>query len=485
MGPMPSTHSSGRIAATLDRLREANGAFARQFPGDSGARQPVHTVYGGAHLFKADSARKLGELALRALSEYAPNFAVFARAVGLPGAQTLPELSPAVAAATEQFRRDPAATRAVSEATWLAHTVYDRVVDKLEREPVEDFRIDFEDGYGVRPDAEEDACARSAAGEVAAGMKSKVLPPFIGIRIKPFSQEMHARSIRTLDLFLRSLVEASGGALPSNFVVTIPKVVIPEQVTALVDIFESLESDLKLNPGALKLELMVETTQSIIDGQGRSGLPLLIAAARGRCTGAHFGVYDYTACCTITAEQQRMRHPACDFARHMMQVALAGTGVSISDGATNIMPVGPHRAEKGGPGLTSQQLMENRAVVHRAWRMHFDDVRHSLIHAFYQGWDLNPAQLPTRYAAAYAFFLEGLEAASERLRNFIEKAAQATLVGDVFDDAATGQGLLNFFLRGVNCGAITEQEALQTGLTLDELRTRSFTRILEGRKSRR
>ena len=93
--------------------------------------------------------------------------------------------------------------------------------------------------------------------------------------------------------------------------------------------------------------------------------------------------------------------------------------------------------------------------MHRAWRLHADDVRHSLVNGFYQGWDLHPAQLPTRYAAVYAFFLEGLDAASERLRNFVDKAAQATLVGDVFDDAATGQGLLNFFLRGINCGAIT------------------------------
>lgn len=485
MAAMTHTLTSDRLTRSLDALRSANNAFTSRFPGDSGARQPVHTVYGGAHLFKSDSARKLGELALRSLREYAPNFAVFARAVGIKGADSLPDSAAAIDELSRAYTRDPIAVRRVSDAAWLAHTVYDRMVAKLEREPVEDFRIDFEDGYGVRPDDEEDACARSAAAEVAAGMTSGALPPFIGIRIKPFSQELHARSIRTLELFLRALVAATKGRLPANFVVTIPKVVIPEQVTTLVDIFDALEAELRLPAGSLKLELMVETTQSIIDAQGRSGLPLLIGATRGRCTGAHFGVYDYTACCTITAEQQRMRHPACDFARHMMQVALAGTGIGISDGATNIMPVGPHRAEKGGPGLTTQQLVENRAVVHRAWRMHFDDVRHSLVHAFYQGWDLNPAQLPTRYAAAYAFFLEGLDAASERLRNFIDKAAQATLVGDVFDDAATGQGLLNFFLRGVNCGAITEQEALSTGLTLDELRTRSFTKILAGRKSRK
>src|SRR5207244_1263691 len=121
--------------------------------------------------------------------------------------------------------------------------------------------------------------------------------------------------------------------------------------------------------------------------------------------------------------------PACDFARQMMQVALAGTGVTLSDGATNVMPVGPHRIAEGGPDLTPQQRLENRRVVHRAWKLHYDHVRHSLEGAFYQGWDLHPAQLPTRFAAVYTFFLESLAAASERLRNFIEKAAQATLVG--------------------------------------------------------
>jgi hypothetical protein len=117
-------------------------------------------------------------------------------------------------------------------------------------------------------------------------------------------------------------------------------------------------------------------------------------------------------------------------------------------------------------------------------RLHYDHIRHSLTHAYYQGWDLHPAQFPTRYAAVYAFFLEGLDQAGERLSNFVESAAKATLVGEVFDDAATGQGLLNFFLRAINCGAIDETEATsRTGLTLDEIQTRSFLAILEGRTS--
>ncbi len=206
---------------------------------------------------------------------------------------------------------------------------------------------------------------------------------------------------------------------------------------------------------------MIETTQSIFADDGTVALPRLVAEGRGRIVAAHFGTYDYTAACSITAAHQHMLHPACDFAKHVMQVALAGTGIHLSDGATNIMPIG------------------SRDVVHRAWRLHAEHVRHSLVTGFYQGWDLHPAQLPTRYAAVFAFFLEGLDAASDRLKNFVQKAAQATLVGDVFDDAATGQGLLNYFLRAMNCGAITEAEAVErSGLSVEELRTKSFAKIL-------
>lgn len=182
----------------------------------------------------------------------------------------------------------------------------------------------------------------------------------------------------------------------------------------------------------------------------------------------------------ITAAHQRMDHPACDFARHNLQVSLAGSGVWLSDGATNVMPVPVHRGES----LTQEQIAENQAIVNKTMRLHYDHVRHSLSHAYYQGWDLHPAQFPTRYAAVFAFFLEGLDQAGARLSNFVESAAKATLVGEVFDDAATGQGLLNYFLRAINCGAISEEEATRrTGLSVEEFRTRSFVRILDGRKS--
>src|SRR6267154_163352 len=478
------TSLSGTSLQPIDEtLRASNSSFTENYPGETGRRQPVHTVYGGAHLFRADTARRLGQVAERSFAENASDFVVFARAIGLPRANELPDVLGYATGLSKRLRDEPDSVREENMAAWLAHTIHARVQEKLSREPVEDFRIDFEDGYGNRPDAEEDGHAESAALEVVKGIEARTLPPFIGIRIKPFNEELRARSTRTLDIFVTTILENAGGRLPENFVVTLPKITTPEQVGALADIFELFEKRTGLASGSLKMEMMIETTQSIINHEGRINLPLLLEAARGRCTAAHFGTYDYTASCSITAAHQHMMHPACDFAKHMMQVSFAGTGIWLSDGATNIMPVPPHRAEAGAT-LNEVQIAENQNVVHRAWKLHYDHIQHSLTNAFYQGWDLHPAQLPTRYAAVYAFFLESLDAASERLRNFVEKAAKATLVGDVFDDAATGQGLLNYFLRAINCGAITKEEALGlSGLTLAELQSGSFVKILKSRQN--
>jgi citrate lyase beta subunit len=449
---MTTVLSPDHTRALLARLSEANQTVAAIYPGDRLDRQPVHTVYGGAQLFTADLTMKLGAAARRALEDYAPDPSQFARALGLAGDEG------------------------------LHRTVYERVAEKLTREAVEDFRIDFEDGYGNRPDAEEDAQAIANGAETARGMREGLLPPAIGIRIKPLTEELRVRSLRTLDLFVTALVQNSSGALPANFVVTLPKITSATQVTTLVEVLALLERGNGLAPGSIPIELMIETTQSIFDAEGRVVLPALIAAGKGRIRGAHFGTYDYTAGCNITARYQAPAHPACDFARHVMQVSLAGTGVTISDGATTILPVGPHRG--AAAALSPSHYEENMSAVHRAWKVHFDDVRSSLRQAYYQGWDLHPAQLPSRYAAVFSFFLESREEAAMRLRAFVDKAAQATLSGSVFDDAATGQGLLNFFLRGLSCGALTEDEALATGLTLDELRGRSFVKMLKGRSEK-
>jgi len=414
-----TTLPAASLHGIAERLRSANRAFALRYPGEAGERQPVHVVYGGAHLFKRDSAARLGRHALRALEEHAADPAAFVRIFGMP----------------EE----------------LAAVVHPRVVEKLRREPVEDYRIDFEDGYGLRSDEEEDGHAVAAAREMAGGLAAGSLPPFCGLRIKALAEETRDRAVRTLDLFLTAL-----GPVPPGFLITLPKVTIPEQVAALADLCDLFEPALGLPTDSLKLEIMVETPQALLD------LLALAEAARGRCVAAHFGAYDYTAALGITSTYQSLRHPATDFARQTMQNALAGTGIRLADGATTILPVGPD------PQVP--------------WKVHYEDVWRSLVLGFYQSWDLHPGQLVSRYAATYGFFHEVTEHAAHRLRNFLDQAARATRLGQNFDDAATGQGLLNSFLRAVHCGALTEEEALaRSGLTLDELRGKSFGKILERR----
>src|SRR5213593_4725987 len=207
---MKRSLSESSLKAITTQLHSNNVAFVSNYPGETGRRQPVHTVYGGAHLFRADSARRLGQVAQRALTENAPDFVVFARAIGLPQSDDLPDVLDYATGLKHRLETDADAVRAENRAAWLAHTIYTRVQEKLKREPVEDFRIDFEDGYGNRPDTEEDGHAESAAMEVVKGMNAVTLPPFIGIRIKPFSQELTRRSVRTLDIFLSTLVGEAG-----------------------------------------------------------------------------------------------------------------------------------------------------------------------------------------------------------------------------------------------------------------------------------
>lgn len=371
-------------------------------------RQPVHTVFGGAQLFRAGVAARFQALAIESLEKFAPDSRALGAAMGIaPGAD--------------------------------ADTVYAQVRAKLDREPVEDYRIDFEDGYGVRPDDEEDGHAVSAAQELVAGMKADSLPWRTGIRVKSLGPAERERSIRTLRLFLSTMI-GGAGAVPPNFIVNLPKVTSAAQVAEFAKILAGLEREFAIDEHALRFEIMIETPQIVLGADGRSPLPLLIEAGGRRLVAAIFGGYDFTGAVGITAAHQSLRHPACEFARNMMLVALGGSSIQLSDGATAVLPIG------------------DADTVHAAWKVHYDNIRHAMAGGFYQGWDLHPAQLVSRFAATFAFFLEGRDAAAVRLKNFLAKAEQATRVGSAFDDAATGHGLVNFFRRAVNCGAMTLEE---------------------------
>jgi citrate lyase beta subunit len=409
----------------LEALRAADEAFGARYPGEPRGRQPVHTFYWGAHRFDADVVPRLGQAALRAMDRYARDPDEFARGVGLRGD--------------------------------LASAIHARVRAKLQREPIEDLRIDFEDGFGARSDSEEDAAAVSTGRELGRADAAGKAPPFKGIRIKSIEQGGR-RASRTLDLFVGALLDETEGMLPHGFVITLPKVNVPEQPRVLARWLERLEARHGLAPMSLRLEIMVETTQAFIGADGRSPIPGFLDACEGRCTGVHLGVYDFTASCGIAAAHQSMVHPMCELARGLMKLACGGRCVWLSDGSTNILPVGPHV----GDDLTDAQWEENRAAVSRGWQLSSAHIRRSLESGFYQGWDLHPAQLPARYAACFAFYREGFASAAARLRRYADQAAQGPSA--VADEPATARALMSYVQRAVSCGAIDREELTAAGV---------------------
>lgn len=406
-----ATSLTGAVCAGIGAsLAPVDAELARRYPGDPGTRQPVHTVYVPGDAFAADTVRSWGDRALAALDEHAPDAASLARVLGL--------------------------------ADELAEPVHSRVRAKLEREPVEDLRIDFEDGYGGR---DEDADAARAASLVAAAYERGTAAPYTGIRMKCMEAAVRDRGIRTLDIFLTGLMHAGG--LPDGLVLTLPKVTYPEQVTAMVRLLEEFEKARGLEPGRIGFEIQIETSQSILAADGTAAVARMIDAARGRATGLHYGTFDYSACLGVSAAYQASDHPAADHAKAVMQVAAAGTGVRVCDGSTNVLPVGS--TEK----------------VHDAWRLHYGLTRRALARAYYQGWDMHPAHLPTRYAAVFAFYREGFEQAAARLAAYANHAG-----GDVMDEPATAKALSSYLLRGIDCGALdTGEVARLTGLTRGDL----------------
>jgi citrate lyase beta subunit len=393
-------------------------------------------IYGGAHLFKYDTPQKLGKIALSSLQGYAPTAVDLAGALSITGDKE------------------------------LIRKIYERTQLKLEFEPIEDFRIDFEDGYGVRPDEEEDKDAVGSAEELARSFAERLNTPFTGIRIKPFAPATRARADRTLTLFISKLLESTAGKLPGRFSVTLPKVSSAAEVADLADRLTDLESQNGLPSGSILIEVMIETPSGIFDKEGNVATTRLIEAAGGRCRSAHFGAYDYTASLGISAKHQGLRHPSCEFARNIMLATLAPLGVRPVDSVTTEIPAPPNRSSE----LTERQKGENRYTVQHAWKTHFDNVLYSMSNGFYQSWDLHPNQLVARFAAVNYFYLDGFEEQARRLKNYAESAAQATLTGTAFDDAASARGVVNFFLRGLNCGALSNQEVeAATGLKRSQL----------------
>jgi hypothetical protein len=470
---MNATFDENTLERIFEKLKNRRSAFGTQ---PSTFRLPIHVVYGGANLFKADTPDKLGKIALKSMETYAPNFVEFARAMWIKGADALPIYDEPIADLEIRLAGNAEAVKRENFDAWFAWKIYGRTIEKLQREPIEDFRIDFEDGYGFRPDEEEDAHAVSASSELAEAFRRKTITPFCGFRIKSLQAETYKRAARTLDLFLTNLFGKTGGELPENFVVTLPKISRREEVEVLAELLTEFERSNNLENTQIKIEIMIETPQAIVNEKGEIALRGLVEAGSGRVVSAHFGAFDYTASFGISGVHQHLRHEACNFARQMMQIALAPVHVRLSDSVTIEMPIAVHKGDE----LTKEQTNENVRAVHDAWRKHYNNVTNSLINGFYQSWDLHPAQLPARYAAVYAFFLESAVSQGKRLKGFIERATQANLTGNTFDDAASAQGLLNFFARAASCGAMTEKEITEaTDLPVEELKLNSFLKITE------
>ena len=390
------------LAEELDRrLADADAEFAVRYPGDRGVRQPVHTVYVPADRYHAGMVGEWVTDAKAVLDQHGHSATELAEALELPPDQAV--------------------------------EIYERLRAKLDREPIEDLRIDFEDGYGTRPDEQEDEAAIAAARSLAETVKSASAPPYHGLRIKSLEAPSRRRGVRTLDLFVGELSDA--GALTDGFVVTLAKVTSVDQVEAMVVVLAAIERVHAVPSGSLKFEIQIETPQSILGPDGTALVARMISAGAGRVTGLHYGTYDYSASLGVAAAYQSMEHPVADHAKDVMQLAAAGTGVFVSDGSTNVLPVG------------------DRDAVRAAWRLHQRLVRRSLVRGIYQGWDMHPAQLPTRFVANYLFYREGLESAAARLRAYVSGGESGYL-----DEPATAAALAGYLLRGLDCGAVEMSE---------------------------
>ncbi len=404
---------SGDVLEQLDQRLAATDAFlATTYPGEDGRRQPVHTVYVPADTYTADLPERWGREALNLVAANG-GVAELCRSLGV----------------TEE----------------LSAEIAPRVEAKLASEPIEDLRLDFEDGYGNRGDDAEDAEAVRAARELAGAVDDGRAPAFAGLRFKCFEEPTRRRGVRTLDLFLSTLLEH--GDLPNNLVITFPKVSTVSQVEAMVAVCEAYETAAGLPPGRLRFEIQVETPQLIIGSDGRLPVAAAIAAGAGRVTALHYGTYDYSASLGVSAEYQSLAHPAADFAKEVMQVAVAGTGVHLADGSTNVLPVG------------------SPEQVQAAWRLHHDLVRRCLERAYYQGWDMHPGHLPTRFIANFAFYREGFGRAASRLSAYVHRDATGIL-----DEPATARALARYLYRGYVCGAVDSAELRgATGLDADQI----------------
>jgi citrate lyase beta subunit len=424
-----------RFATHIERLELANRLASTDALASSHRQsfhQPVHVLYGGAHLFSEKTFEKVANLAEQAFKYAAP---------------------------------DARALNNLCGESWddqVSREIFHRAEKKISTSPLEDYRIDFEDGYGVRSDEEEDSHAISAAKNLAAVAGARLAPKNIGIRIKPLSTAGMRRALKTLALFVDGLhksraVHASG---LKHLIITLPKVTNAEQVATLVEILDGYEKEHHLGHGFFSIELVVETPSAFLGTDGTIPLASFLHSSAGRCRSLHFGVYDFTSSLGIGSAGQSIDHLACDFARIWMQIAASlAPNITVSDGIISRLPLVP-----------KENTQDAREQFESAWRYNYQQMMRSLANGYYQGWDLHPCQLPIRHIANTVFVLREFEGAVNRLKTFVARASQASHVGGVFDDRASVLGLLNFFDRSVASGVIDQSELTEAGIDLIAVR---------------
>jgi citrate lyase beta subunit len=402
------------LAPIVDLLTDTDADLTAHYPGDRAA-QPVHTAYVSAAVAAVETPADWGAGALELAGRHA---------------ETLAELDP--------------------------HGVRPRVLRQLGTSPIQDLRLDFEDGYGWRADTAEDADARNAGRTLRALSTCPDAHQVLGIRIKGLTSGHLRRSVRTLELVL----DGAAG-IPPGFVVTIPKFRALPQVAAALQLFDELERAHGLPTGSLRFELQIESPQAVIGADGAAPLAQAIALAGERCVALHYGTYDYSAACGIAAEYQSLEHPVADHAKAVMTVAAAQTGVWVCDGSTQVIPDGSHE----------QQV----AAIRRHHRL----VTRALEHGYWQGWDMHPGHLVTRWLATYGFHRRALAVAGPRISAYLrQQTSQQT--GGIVDEPATAQELATGLIRGLDCGAYEDGELVAVApgcdrAVLDKLVRRGVT----------
>ncbi|MGV9415812.1 DUF6986 family protein [Nocardia sp. NPDC003693] len=388
------------------RVRAIDAELTQRFPGDR-AGQPVHTVYVSA----ADAD-----------AELPARWGAQASALADGHGELLTELGGADALAR---------TRTV-----------------LRTRPIQDLRLDFEDGYGTRADETEDSDALRA-GAILAALPEQVRSR--GIRTKGLTPGEWGRMVRTLE----KVLEGAGG-VPPGFVFTLPKIRAAEQAEAAVLLCQAMESAHGLPERSLRFELQIESPQAVVAADGTATVARAIALSAGRCTGLHYGTYDYSAACGISPQFQTLEHPVADHAKAVMQAAAAQTGVWVCDGSTQVLPIG------------------SEVQVREALARHYRLVTRSLERGYYQGWDMGSGHLVTRWLATIGFYRTALEAAAPRIGRYLDRQG-----GAVVDEPATAQALATVVLRGLDCGAfeageVTARTPAATVEVLHHLRERKI-----------